>query len=505
MAEALALEAEIVAQLAEQRDALEGLEAALEAGESAELEEMKQQLQEAVKELESALLDMTKERLLGMVDAAQPGNTSQAAHPEAVGGAGEGRDGNGAAASSDLAVQPGSTCRFRYIDGRWYNGLVVDCSASEATVQFLMPTKAYMLSGEAEIESVQAAQRTLQVVMHDSGQRMTVPRHAVAVSALADTSDNEGSQDARMPLDSSQDGPLDDQEEEPDEDAGDDAGDLDEYDDAEDEDAYRPIVFGRVSSAMSEAANAVAQAAEAGPQTDTAHFAAWETHTRGIGSKLLAGMGYIRGNGLGRAGRGVVAPLEVQMLRAGAGLGSAGGAGGTREGRKKRRRGGERSRRRKFAEQARTAKNAKHDKQQATELARGTPGIFAFINGSLGDKSEAAALQRAQHDSHDLRKAGRSHGRFKTAASEAPRQTPQGKPPDRKALVNHQDMVSAAQHKIARLQETGARNASDKVVSAQIARKLLEARQELANAVSAHATAEKAIHNKEKQKRWMKF
>lgn len=48
-----------------------------------------------------------------------------------------------------------------------------------------------------------------------------------------------------------------------------------------------------------------------GAQTDTAHFASWESHTRGIGSKLMAGMGFRRNQGLGRSLAGSQAPLEV--------------------------------------------------------------------------------------------------------------------------------------------------------------------------------------------------
>ena len=54
------------------------------------------------------------------------------------------------------------------------------------------------------------------------------------------------------------------------------------------------------------------QAAAAGPQTDTAHFAGWEGSTRGIGSKLLAGMGYVKGLGLGRTRLGMANPLAVR-------------------------------------------------------------------------------------------------------------------------------------------------------------------------------------------------
>jgi hypothetical protein len=44
------------------------------------------------------------------------------------------------------------------------------------------------------------------------------------------------------------------------------------------------------------------QAAEVGAQTETAHFADWEIHGRGIASKLMARMGHTKGQGLGKRG-----------------------------------------------------------------------------------------------------------------------------------------------------------------------------------------------------------
>ncbi|XP_069898416.1 zinc finger CCCH-type with G patch domain-containing protein-like [Dipodomys merriami] len=56
------------------------------------------------------------------------------------------------------------------------------------------------------------------------------------------------------------------------------------------------------------------------PGTCSSAFAGWEVHTRGIGSKLLAKMGYELGKGLGRRAEGRVEPIHAVVLPRGKSL-----------------------------------------------------------------------------------------------------------------------------------------------------------------------------------------
>ncbi|EFN58159.1 hypothetical protein CHLNCDRAFT_50559 [Chlorella variabilis] len=96
----------------------------------------------------------------------------------------------------------------------------------------------------------------------------------------------------------------------------------------EEEEALLPTAFGRRIQAgaeqrrkQSEAAARVERSkvkAAVGPKADVGKF---EAHTKGIGAKLLAKMGWAEGEGLGRDRRGISKPLEAKLRPKGMGMG----------------------------------------------------------------------------------------------------------------------------------------------------------------------------------------
>ena len=107
-------------------------------------------------------------------------------------------------------------------------------------------------------------------------------------------------------------------------------------------------------------------------------------------------------------------------------------------------------RRRKFAEAARGAREAARDTQNAADLADpDAPGLFAFINSSLGDGSAAAAVHRRVHA--DERRGGGGAASLDEAAGRyfgngaAAKAKAAPKPPDRQALAAQQVPLHRAQ------------------------------------------------------------
>lgn len=219
-------------------------------------------------------------------------------------------------------------------------------------------------------------------------------------------------------------------------------------------------------------------AKQTGIQTDTAIFAKWENHTRGIASKMMANMGYREGMGLGRSGQGMVEPVPVKVLPPKQSLDDALKSNkhdkDSESRAKKRSRGGKRKRERKFAAAARAAKDEEERR----------PDVFSLINTQLAMHGEALNGKYAKKQ--QLKDSGE-------------------KKIDRQALVAYDDEVKELRMRVEKLEEMVVRNKNDKVMSEAAMRKLAETRKALAEAEAAHASASHAIMSKEKEKKWLKF
>lgn len=412
--------------------------------------------------------------------------------------------------------------RFLAPNGQWHLGRLLRQDDSSATVQFEYPTEPYMLQSlqiantalqphreglkqpavselppgsivyvrlksnellqRAELDSINFDTATASVTIVSTGAQHQAPLAAVVLQETVQP-DHHG--DAS----SSQDG------------ADTSDGDMSLSEDEEDEPGSTQL-YNAVSLAVLGADQAATQAAAAGPQTDTAYFATWEEGTRGIGSKLLASMGYVKGTGLGRNQAGIANPLAVSLYPSGAGLGSVPVTEAcSSKANKKRKRGGLRARQKKFASQNRANKAQHRDEQAKHETETGDAGIFSLINSRLGDQSR----QRHMHGSTNHVIEQQASTPRQSKFSDGARIQASPKPQDRKSLIAHQDHVAALRQKASKLEAMAARNSNDKVISAQVARELQKVKSEIVASEAAGSGHATLLSDKERQKKWMKF
>lgn len=387
----------------------------------------------------------------------------------------------------------GSKCRFRHSDGRWYNGQVIRRDGSNtAKITFLTPTAEKMLickfflqqrcrfgtncrlshgvdvplsslkmytptmweqslvgssiwaaaDGEdgvwrkAELESWDGVLGVGRVVFQDDGSSANLGEAAMTLSEYAQMSDEEDSSSEHS-----------------------------DYSEYEDE---APQGLGFLESTL----------LQRGIQTETAIFAKWENHTRGVASKMMANMGYLEGKGLGASGQGIVDPISVKVLPPKQSLDLAVESCENEEGEgnqgKKRSRGGKRKREKKFAALTR-----------ATKEAKSTPDMFNFINSQLAIHGEALNGESAKKQQN--------------------KGSGEGKKVDRRDLVAYDDEVKELKIRVGKLEEMVSRNKKEKVVYEAAMRKLIETRKVLAEAEAAQASASNTVVSREKEKRWLKF
>lgn len=219
-------------------------------------------------------------------------------------------------------------------------------------------------------------------------------------------------------------------------------------------------------------------ALQCGIQNETAIFAKWENHTRGMASKMMANMGYREGMGLGASGQGILDPVSVKVLPPKQSLDHAVESRGSdakiEKKEKKRSRGGKRKREKKFAEAARAAKGVEESR----------PDVFSLINSQLA--KHGAALNGVSTKKHQ-----------KKSSAE--------KKVDRKALVAYDDEINDLRMQVVKLEEMVNRNRKEKAVFEAATRKLNETRKALAEAETAQASASNTVTSREKEKKWLKF
>ncbi|XP_054819435.1 zinc finger CCCH domain-containing protein 18-like [Prosopis cineraria] len=488
------LETQLELQLQEQRDSLSALNDALVSDPAnPELLAVHEELVQAIKDAEEGLLHLKRTRLLHEADSvlsrsnlSTPTEKVEPFEP------------------TDVEPDPleeqhysvGSKCRFRHTDGRWYNGQVVQLNSSSAKISFLTPTSENMVMckfflqqrcrfgtncrlshgidvplsslrkyvptiwkqnlvgssiwavsdvnagiwKEAELASWDEELGVGQVVFRDDGSSVNLGAEAIASSECAEVSDEESDSSLEQS----------------------------DFSDYEEDD---PQGLGFLESTN----------LQRGIQTETAIFAKWENHTRGVASKMMANMGYREGMGLGVSGQGMLNPVPVKVLPPKQSLDHAleSHKDKVEESKdnqgKKRSRGGKRKRDKKFAEAIRVAK----------EEEESVSDVFTLINNQLAKHGEAI-----------------NGGSVKKQQSKG---SGEGKKVDRRALIAYEDEVKDLRIRVEKLEEMVNRNRKEKVVYEAAMRKLIETRKALTEAEAAHVSASNAVVSKEKEKRWLKF
>ncbi|KAJ3052290.1 hypothetical protein HK097_006576 [Rhizophlyctis rosea] len=156
---------------------------------------------------------------------------------------------------------------------------------------------------------------------------------------------------------------------------------------------------------------------------------AWEAHTKGIGGRLLAKMGYRVGEGLGKSGEGIVRPVDATIVRPGAGLGHEELSGAKRK-RKRHKDGNER----------------RHKRQSTLSTINGgqdASNVFDFLNSSLNSDTPPPARPPPP----------------------SPKETPKTKPKPldlNKQLLSVQERMSVLAQEQKRTKEGLQRNSGDK-------------------------------------------
>lgn len=248
----------------------------------------------------------------------------------------------------------GGTYRFRFTDGRWHLGLVTAIEGNtNAELRFLTPTSEAMLGGvllpvaglrpaplrDRDVTSLPSGSRVIARLPQSAGadprvwqecQVLSFGRGGRTITVQSEGDDGSFLEATTLPIERVAVSQYADS-------SSDEAGYSDLGSESEREGEFTETAAGRRSAnghaavasivaaqseldpsavrnadtALQEASAAVQNAVTAGRWQGRV-FGDFEAHTRGIGSKLLAAMGFRAGTGLGINKQGIAAALQVQ-------------------------------------------------------------------------------------------------------------------------------------------------------------------------------------------------
>ncbi|KAG8495295.1 hypothetical protein CXB51_012874 [Gossypium anomalum] len=534
------LENQLELQLKEQRESLSALDDALASDPfNPQILAVHEELVEVIKETEEGLLNLKRARLLREADSAL-NVSNQAAVEEVKAEALDSDDVEVEPLEEDRSYQVGSKCRFRYSDGRWYDGQVVTLNGSgSAKISFLTPTSENMLAKGTEFGLFDmrtckygnrmsisswvtnarppecryassfcnkdvdlvliAAYRMIRVNINISTgvdvplsslkkYAPTMWEPSMVGSSIWAVPDSKVGIWREAELESWNDelrtGKVVFRDDGSSAELGIEALTLSEYAQiSDDEESELSSEESDSSDYEEESPKGLgfleSTALQKGIQTETTIFAKWENHTRGVASKMMANMGYREGMGLGASGQGMLNPISVKVLPPKLSLDHAVETHENDEDKEKK--GKKRSRGGKRKREKKFAEAARAAKEE--EESR--PDVFSLINNQLAMHSEAV-------------NGGSTKKQQKKGSGEE-------KKVDRKALVAYDDEVKELKLRVVKLEEMVSRNRNEKAVYEAATRKLIETRKALAEAEAVHASASNAVVSKEKEKKWLKF
>lgn len=208
----------------------------------------------------------------------------------------------------------------------------------------------------------------------------------------------------------------------------------------------------------------------------TEKLGAWEQYTRGIGSKLMANMGYIHGTGLGSDGRGIVTPVSAQILPQGRSLDACMELREAANGDKN------------YFSVERKLKRAQRRQQAANEKAYERESkrtdIFAFLNGSvLGSQQVENFAKKTK--TNDLQQHSNKTLNVET--------------------VRIADDIRRKQRDIAQIQQSLARNANDVQLQKRLRVQLQTQQEELATLQAQESTLSKEQQTRKSKNKMFEF